>query len=236
MFHPDGPSLVELVQQGLCSLEDGYDRLAPKFDLTPFRTPDEVVRVVAEVVGDVDDAIDVCCGTGASLYYLRPHARRRLVGLDLSSGMLAQAEAHLREAPGTVPPELVQGDVLDPPWTEAFDLVTCFGAFGHFTKEEEPALVRSVKQLLRPGGLFAFVTHRELGYADWRTWPYRAFNAAMLVRNALLDPPFVMYYLGFTVERSTQLLEAEGFTVELHEGLLPEPLQSYVVVVATRGR
>jgi len=233
MFHENGPSLFELVHQGLLGLEDGYDRLAPKFDLTPFRTPDDVVAVVADVVGEIDAAIDICCGTGASLYHLRPKARERLVGLDLSSGMLDQARAHLAEAPGHVDPELVQGDVLDPPFEAEFDLVTCFGAFGHFTREEEPALVASVARLLRPGGRFAFVTHRELGYADVRSWPYRAFNAAMLVRNALLDPPFVMYYLGFTVERSTALLEAEGFTVELHEGLLPEPLQNYVVVVAT---
>ncbi|HJN76535.1 MAG TPA: class I SAM-dependent methyltransferase [Myxococcota bacterium] len=234
MFHPDGPSLVELVQQGLCSLEEGYDRIAPKFDLTPFRTPDEVVAVVAEAVGDVDDAIDICCGTGSALFYLRPHVRRRLVGLDLSSGMLDQARAHLRGAAGSVEAELVQGDVLHAPFSEEFDLVTCFGAFGHFTRDEEPLLVASVKELLRPGGRFAFVTHRELGYGEVRTWPYRAFNAAMLLRNAVIDPPFVMYYLGFTLERSTELLEADGFTVEVLEGALPAPLHNYVVVMATR--
>lgn len=235
MFHPDGPSLLELVHQGLCSLEDGYDRLAPQFDLTPFRTPDDVVRLVAELAGDVDDAIDICCGTGASLYYLKPHARRRLVGIDLSTGMLEQARAHVADAEGHVEVELIQADVLDASFHEEFDLVTCFGAFGHFTKEQEPALVDSIREMLRPGGRFAYVTHREMGYDDVRTWPFRAFNAAMLVRNAILDPPFVMYYLGFTVERSSELLENAGFSVELHEGILPEPLQNYVVVIATRG-
>ena len=32
--------------QALSSVEDGYDLLAPKFDHTPFRTPDASERVV----------------------------------------------------------------------------------------------------------------------------------------------------------------------------------------------
>ena len=46
MFHPKGPSFFELVEQALSSTERGYDLLAPKFDYTPFRTPDEILEVV----------------------------------------------------------------------------------------------------------------------------------------------------------------------------------------------
>ena len=38
MFSPGGPTFRELMQQALASTERGYDLLAPKFDLTPFRT------------------------------------------------------------------------------------------------------------------------------------------------------------------------------------------------------
>ena len=38
-----GPSLRELAVQALSSVEGGYDRLAPKFDRSPFRTPDRVL-------------------------------------------------------------------------------------------------------------------------------------------------------------------------------------------------
>ena len=34
MFHPNGPSFFELVEQALSSTERGYDLLAPKFDYT----------------------------------------------------------------------------------------------------------------------------------------------------------------------------------------------------------
>ena len=44
MFHPQGPTLRELAVQALSSVPRGYDLLAPKFDYTPFRTPDPVLR------------------------------------------------------------------------------------------------------------------------------------------------------------------------------------------------
>ncbi|MEV6184063.1 SAM-dependent methyltransferase, partial [Streptomyces sp. NPDC052015] len=46
MFSPHGPTLRELAVQALSSVEHGYDLLAPKFDHTPFRTPDSVLEAV----------------------------------------------------------------------------------------------------------------------------------------------------------------------------------------------
>src|ERR1700761_1450640 len=43
VFSSRGPSLPELAAQALSSVEGGYDRLAPKFDRTPFRTHDAVL-------------------------------------------------------------------------------------------------------------------------------------------------------------------------------------------------
>jgi hypothetical protein len=38
-----GPSLRELAVQALSSVEGGYDRLAPQFDRTAYRTADRVL-------------------------------------------------------------------------------------------------------------------------------------------------------------------------------------------------
>ena len=43
MFHPEGPTFAELARQALSSVERGYDLLAPKFDRTPYRTPDALI-------------------------------------------------------------------------------------------------------------------------------------------------------------------------------------------------
>src|SRR5580658_7046945 len=66
MFAKDGPTLFELICQALTSTSRGYDLLAPKFDLTPFRTADAVLEPSIQAIGPVDSALDLCCGTGAA--------------------------------------------------------------------------------------------------------------------------------------------------------------------------
>ena len=239
MFHPKGPSLVELVHQGLQSVERGYDLLAPKFDYTPFRTPADVVRASVALLGppgSLGAALDLCCGTGAGLRELKPLCRERVVGVDLSQGMLDEARHQLADVPGDAALELVRGDALDLPWHEAFDAVVSFGAFGHILEAAEPRLVASVRRVLRPKGRFVFVTGEAPSLLHPGTWVARAFNAAMHVRNALWRPPFVMYYLTFLLPRARALLEAGGFDVEVHPQALPEPYarSGWCTVVATR--
>jgi predicted TPR repeat methyltransferase len=76
-----------------------FDAFACEFDSTlqalGYRGPELVANLVREVVGEPAAALDVLdagCGTGLCGAWLRPWARR-LVGIDLSSGMLAKARA-----------------------------------------------------------------------------------------------------------------------------------------------
>src|SRR5260370_35778865 len=98
MFSPHGPSVRELAMQALASVEGGYDLLAPKFDRTPFRTPDGVLDATAGALrplGPFGRGLDVCCGNGAGMRVLRSLCRGPVTGVDFSTGMLAQArKAH----------------------------------------------------------------------------------------------------------------------------------------------
>jgi ubiquinone/menaquinone biosynthesis C-methylase UbiE len=237
MFHPNGPTFLELARQALTSVEHGYDLLAPKFDYTPFRTPDAVLKVALAQVGgpgSIDSALDVCCGTGAAMRLLRPLCRQRVVGVDISQGMLDEARRRLADAPGDAAVEFVRADALALPFDAQFDVVTSFGAFGHILEEDEEKLVGGIARALRPGGRFVFVTAHPPSRLHPAYWMARGFNAAMRVRNAVWRPPFVMYYLTFLVPRARALLEAHGFSVEVREGLMPAPFTPYCVVVATR--
>jgi ubiquinone/menaquinone biosynthesis C-methylase UbiE len=92
VFTSQGPTFRELAVQALSSIEDGYDLLAPKFDHTPFRTPDRVLHAAADTLrglGPFDAGLDVCCGTGAGVETLLPLCRERVTGVDFSAGMLA---------------------------------------------------------------------------------------------------------------------------------------------------
>ncbi|MFG3496554.1 class I SAM-dependent methyltransferase [Streptomyces sp. NPDC047928] len=222
MFTPTGPTFRELAVQALSSTEHGYDLLAPKFDLTPFRTPDRVLEAFAEAVrphGPFRAGLDVCCGTGAGTGVLRSLCRERVTGVDFSAGMLAQARATPGGPPGEGPFEevprtdWVRADARALPFRAAFDLAVSFGAFGHFLPAERPALFRQVYEALRPGGLFAFPVGAPPAVGSRTYWALWGFDLAMRLRNALWRPRFVMYYRTFRLPDVVADLTAAGFTV-----------------------
>lgn len=254
MFHPKGPTVWELARQALSSTEQGYDLLAPKFDYTPFRTPEAILRLAAAEVGaPVDQTLDLACGTGAAMEAFRPVTRDLLVGVDRSAGMLAQARAALdmenaagvecaagaegegRPGGRATPCRFVRGDLLALPVAARFDLALCFGAFGHVLPRDEPRFVAEIHRVLRPGGRFLFVTGYAppIGRPAW--WVSHGFNLVMRVRNALWRPPFIMYYLTFLLPRAQRLLEAAGFTVEIRRQVYTELAPELVLVIATRS-
>lgn len=233
MFHPEGPTILELARQALSSTERGYDLLAPKFDLTPFRTPGELLAAAAPFVGRPASALDLCCGTGAAVEMLRPCCRERVVGVDFSRGMLAEARRRLAASAGGPDVELVRGDVLELAYDAEFDVVTCFGAIGHFRRREQPRLLAVAARALRPGGRFLAVTAEWPPPWSWRLWFALGFNATMAARNAIVRPPFVMYYMTFLLPRARRLLAAAGFEVMERREILPER-PWLVLVEATR--
>ncbi|GAA3879261.1 class I SAM-dependent methyltransferase [Streptomyces sedi] len=217
VFSPQGPTARELAAQALTSVERGYDLLAPTFDHTPFRTPDVVLEATARALdglGPFDDALDLCCGTGAGFAALRAAGARRVVGVDRSAGMLAVAADADPDA------TLVRADARALPFRAEFDLAVSFGAFGHFLAADRAALFAGARAALRPGGLLAFpvaAPPRVGSAAYWLTW---GFDAAMRARNALWHPPFVMYYRTFPLSVARAEVAAAGFAV----GTVPLPL------------
>ena len=237
MFGPDGPTFRELMKQALTSTERGYDLLAPKFDHTPFRTPEPVVETMRDIIGpprSISSALDVCCGTGAALRQLRALCRDRVTGIDFSQGMLDEARRTTELGPGDAPVELIRGTVLAMPFDREFDVATCVGALGHIERNAEDAFVGGIARALRPGGRFVFVTSRRPGPTRLAYWFAHGFNAAMRVRNALLRPAFIMYYLTFLWPEVESLLVRHGFSAQAIEGRCPAPFQNAIVVVATK--
>lgn len=210
MFSAQGPSLRELAVQALSSVEHGYDLLAPKFDHTPFRTPDGILDATAGALrslGPFKDGLDVCCGTGAGMQVLGPLCEGRNTGVDFSAGMLAQARKAHPDA------EWVRGDVRALTFDDEFDLAVTFGALGHVLPAERPAVFAGVHRALRPGGLFAFPIGAPPSPTSGWYWALLGFDLAMRVRNALWRPPFVMYYRTCPLGAVRRDLAAAGFTV-----------------------
>ena len=212
VFSPQGPSVRELCVQALSSVERGYDLLAPKFDYTPFRTPENVLDATVHALseaGPFGRGVDVCCGTGAGMTVLRRLCQERITGVDFSAGMLAQARSAHPDA------TWVRADARTLPFAGGFDLAVTFGALGHFLPTERPVLFEGVHRALRPGGLFAFAIGAPPPLTSVSHWGMLGFDLAMRVRNAVWRPPFVMYYRTTPLLAICDDLSAAGFTVSV---------------------
>jgi len=237
MFHPQGPSFNELMVQALSSTERGYDLLAEKFDYTPFRTPQEIIDAVGKrlaSLGPFKAGLDICCGTGVAMAMLRPLCTERVVGLDFSRGMLEVCKEKTATAPGSARLEYVYGDALHMPLEAEFDIAVTFGAHGHILPKDENRFVAEVKRVLRPGGRFVFVSAYMPRWWSPVLWAARTFNAILWLRNYLVEPPFIMYYLTFMLPRTTQILRRHGFTVEESNLGLSGMFAGLRLVIATR--
>ncbi|MFW3464950.1 class I SAM-dependent methyltransferase [Streptomyces microflavus] len=241
MFTKQGPTLRELAVQALSSTQRGYDLLAPKFDHTPYRTPDRVLDSVTralEPLGPFGTGLDVCCGTGAGVGVLRQVCRERVVGVDFSAGMLAEARASLPPGNGGPAVDWVRADALTLPFAPSFDLALSIGAFGHFLPADRFGLFAEVYGSLRPGGRFVFPIGAPPAVGSRAYWSFLGFDAAMRVRNALWSPKFIMYYRTFRLSDVLDDLTGAGFSVRLMAltdlGKRPDGSPRARLVVATR--
>lgn len=103
--------------------------------------------------------LDFGTGIGNSLPHLREaFPKARLVGLDVSERSLAVAAQRF---PGLA--ELVRYEGGEPPLPEAsFDLIFSACVFHHIDAAEHVALLKSLKRLLRPGGVLAIFEHNPV--------------------------------------------------------------------------
>lgn len=174
-----------------------FDAIAKRYDaatrILMLGTHDKVRDRVVESVEPVDTALDLCCGTG----YLTGHIRAdRVVGLDLSTGMLSVNREKNGEEDRVT---LVNGDAFRLPFADdSFDALFCSLASHEF--ESFDGIVSEAKRVLTDGG--------ELAIYDVYSSPHT------------VDKPLVTF-LRYAIERGefylhsregwTDLLESHGF-------------------------
>jgi predicted TPR repeat methyltransferase len=139
-----------------------FDGFADSFDFRlahlGYRAPTLVAGMVAEPGVEPSrslDVLDAGCGTGLCGPLVAPHARR-LVGVDLSSRMLAQAEErHVYD-------ELVKGELTAylRGAHESFDLILSADTLVYFGPLHD--VVSAAADALRPGGRLIFTVE------EWR--------------------------------------------------------------------
>jgi len=145
--------------------------------------------------------------------------------------MLQQAKSKLEKTQGSAKVELVEADVLQMTFHEDFDVATCFGALGHILPSDQYKFLRLIHRALRPGGRFVLYADYPPASQSLESVVYRTFDAIMKVRNALLKPPFIMYYLSFLLPRLAEKLRNVGFAVDIRTNFY----RKHCLVIATKA-
>jgi SAM-dependent methyltransferase len=163
----------------------GY--VAALLEETPLRqTRREVAFVLRSLRPRVGARIlDLPCGYGRHAALL---ARRgfRVVGVDLSSAMLAEARRRFREGPRL---RFHRGDMRRIAFREEFDaVVNLFTSFGYFTPAQNEATLRRMARALRPGGRL-LIDHRDPAHdaALPRRLSYRSGKTRLVLEDRRFD-------------------------------------------------
>lgn len=165
------------------SLFDGY---AAKFDTSltehlSYRGPQLLLDALrrASVSVSFDNALDLGCGTGLAGELFRPLCAR-LVGVDLSPGMLAVARGKkLYDELATAEAMGYLRDANE----DAFDLVLAADVFAYF--HELTPLGPALARVLKPGGLVAFSVETHDGDGVILRDTLRYAHSAAHVRAAM---------------------------------------------------
>ncbi len=149
---------------------DEFDHWAEHFDSGLwgyyFRAANRrVAREVIRYAPAAQVVLDIGCGIGGLLAELRSRGcGQHHLGIDLSAGMLGVARARLNDGGVLV----ARGTAQALPLTSAtVDVACCMNAFHHFP--DQPAALREVCRVLRPGGTFILLDPSTDGLSR-KTW------------------------------------------------------------------
>jgi ubiquinone/menaquinone biosynthesis C-methylase UbiE len=147
--------------------------------------------------------LDIATGTGHLALALAPNVAR-VIGLDLTPQMLAEAE-NLKVQRGVENVEFRAGDVHSMPFgADAFDLVTCRRAPHHFSRIKKA--LQEIHRVLKPGGCLV-IEDRSIPDNDF-------VDATMNELDRLHDMSHVREYRA---SEWRDMLVGAGFSVERME-------------------
>ncbi len=135
------------------SAKDQFDRQAAHYNAQWNTWTENTLRWMLDHAAcrPDDTVLDVATGTGFTALAFAPHVAS-VVGLDVSEGMLRQAQAY-QQAQGIGNVSWQEGAAEALPFADtAFSLVTCRVAPHHFLSI--PQFLSEVRRVLQPGGRF----------------------------------------------------------------------------------
>lgn len=151
-----------------------WSRLEEPFERRAQATGLELLRVQPG-----ERVLDLGCGSGRALVALARAvgSAGRVVGIDLSPGMIRRATARLRRAGLAERVELVVADASAIPFAgTSFDAVFMSFALELFDTPEIPLVLAECRRVLRPGGRMGVVSLSRAAPVRWPTRLYERLH------------------------------------------------------------
>jgi len=131
-----------------------YDSMSKYYDFALFPALYRMRKTIANYIKkyEAQKVIDLCCGTGNQLKYLKNTGLKQAVGVDIDPSMLAVAHKNnlncqLQDATQTTFQD------------SEFDLAIVTLALHEKNKETAKAIVDEAKRIVKPGGYFMAVDY-----------------------------------------------------------------------------
>jgi SAM-dependent methyltransferase len=202
--------------------------------------------VAALELGVGDEVLDLASGSGVHGVRLGQKGLS-VTGVDIAPSLVAYANELVREnqLDGVA---FIVGDMREPPCAGTFDAVTILShSFGFFGPEDDLAVLRAVRQALRPGGRFLLDLNepdalkqprRNWGELDGgyllsdvrydpltrvRTSHFRYVDREGRVNLAAEPESFRLY----TMPELTQMIQTVGLSLDAIYGTMALPLTPY---------
>ena len=147
--------------------------------------------------------LDVATGTGRTLRQLRGALpKAQLLGLDLSTAYLRQANRWLVQLPGELP-QLVQGNAEAMPFADnSVQAISCVFLMHELPAEARQNVIQDCFRLLEPGGVLVLADSIQLADSP-------QFAAVMENFRRVFHEPYYRNYISDDIEAR---LHAAGFT------------------------
>ena len=206
-----------------------YDPIARLYDPWSVSVVEDVDFYVEEARAAGGPVVELGVGTGR-IAIPTAAAGIRVIGIDSSRGMLEVCAEQAALAGVAELLDLRVGDLRAPPVGERVRLVTCpFRAYLHLRDDAERlSALRSVGELLRPGGKLVFDVfapgpddiaetnglwlERERGIFERADWDTTARTLTLSVRDENAESTMVLSWLS--PDEWRRLIERAGFEIE----------------------
>ena len=185
---------------------DGYD----EHMMTNIESATEFYPFTAKQLPTTENChvLDLGCGTGLELqeyFSLNPSAK--VMGIDLSSGMLAELKRKFASKDIT----LIHGSYFDVPLGDnVFDAAVSVESLHHFTKAEKVGLYSKLHAALKDNGYFILTDYFSLSDEEERM--HRNNLLMLKAEQGITDDEFYHYDTPLTVKHESEALAEAGFT------------------------